>query len=135
MTEKNSLSLNLLNQKKTKSEVFRSLLISNGYKRFNGTENKGTRCYDSLCKEFFHNGKYSYSIFCYCYNLRGVVDNPDLFEFGIESQIETELGIVGLESVQWDFLSEQKILTNIIGFEALVNMNWKNLGEKPFPIK
>jgi hypothetical protein len=63
------------------------------------------------------------------------MDNPGLFEFGIESQIETELGIIGIESVQWDFSSEQKILTNIIGFEALVNMNWKNLGEKPFPIK
>lgn len=135
MTEKNSFSLKTLNQKKTNSELFRSLLVANGYKRFSGTENKGTRCYDSLCKEFFNEGEYIYSVFCYCYNLKGVIENPELFEFGLESQIDTELGIIGIESVQWDFTTEQKSLRNVIGFEALVNMNWKNLGEKIFPSK
>lgn len=124
-----------LNQKKTNSEKFRSLLVANGYKRFPGTENKGTRCYDSLCKEFYNNGEYIYSVFCYCYNLKGIIESPELFEFGLESQIDTELGIVGIESVQWDFSTEQKSLRNVIGFEALVNMNWKNLGERPFPTK
>jgi hypothetical protein len=130
--KENSLSLNDINSTKTNSESFRSLLITNGYTRFDCEGIKGDRCYDSYHKDFVENEKLSYTIFCYCYNLRGIVENPENFEFCFESQIETGNGILGLESVQWCFKTKENCLTNILGFEAIVNSNWKNLGSIPF---
>jgi len=129
----NSLSLNKIKKDLTRSEKIRELLLSLGYSPFNAKNIKGDKCYSGYYKEFFNNSDYIYSIYCYCYDLTGLVDNPEMFEFGLETQLETERGLIGLESVQWIFKNTEEAFNNIRYFENLVNNNWIFTGSNKFP--
>lgn len=129
----NSLSLNKIKKDLTRSEKIRELLLSLGYSPFNAKNIKGDKCYSGYYKEFFNGADYIYSIYCYCYDLTGLVDNPEMFEFGLETQLETERGLIGLESVQWIFKNTEEAFNNIRYFENLVNNNWIFTGSNKFP--
>lgn len=129
----NSLSLNKIKKDLTRSEKIRELLLSLGYSPFNAKNIKGDKCYSGYYKEFFNNSEYIYSIYCYCYDLTGLVDNPEMFEFVLEAQLETERGLIGLESVQWIFKNTEEAFNNIRYFENLVNNNWIFTGSNKFP--
>ncbi|MFN9953738.1 MAG: hypothetical protein ACK55I_11625, partial [bacterium] len=70
---------------------------------------------------------------CYCYDLNGIVENPEIFEFSFEVQINAGAGMIGLESIQWDFRTEEDAIFNIEFFESKVNDVWKALGSIKFP--
>lgn len=129
----NSLSLNKIKKDLTRSEKIRELLLSLGYSPFNAKNIKGDKCYSGYYKEFFNDSDYIYSIYCYCYDLTGLVDNPQIFEFVLEAQLETERGLIGLESVQWIFENKEEAFNNIRYFENLVNNNWIFTGSNKFP--
>lgn len=61
------------------------------------------------------------------------MDEPELLEFGLECQIESEKGIIGLESVQWNFINLNEVKSNIEYFEKKIDEIWKILGNKNFP--
>ena len=130
----NSLSLNDVKKDLTKSEKIRELLLSMGYNPFNAKELKGEKCYSAYYKEFYNdNNDYKYSICCYCYNFSGLVENPEAFEFVLESQLETNKGLIGIESVQWIFNDSEQAFNNIRYFENLVDNNWIFGGSNKFP--
>ena len=130
----NSLSLNDVKKDLTKSEKIRELLLSMGYNSFNAKELKGEKCYSSYYKEFYNdNNDYKYPICCYCYNFSGLVENPEAFEFVLESQLETNKGLIGIESVQWIFNDSEQAFNNIRYFENLVDNNWIFGGSNKFP--
>jgi len=129
----NSLSLNDVKKDLTRSEKIRELFISIGYKPFSAKEIKGEKCYSAYYKEFYNESDYIYSIYCYCYNFNGLIENPEKFEFVLESQIETEKGLIGLESVQWLFGNKEEAFNNIRYFENLVKKNWIFGGSNKFP--
>jgi hypothetical protein len=131
--KENSLSLKNLQRDDQISVLFRNHLVSIGYTRFDGTEMKGPLCYEGYFKDFFTEGELSYTIYCYCYDLRGVIDDPGRFQFIFESQIESERGIIGFESVQWQFETFSKGQENLEYFEFQVESYWKIAGSKKFP--
>lgn len=131
--KENSLDLRTLQRDDQVSVLFRNHLISNGYTRFDVAEMKGPLCYEGYFKDFSVDGKLSYTIYCYCYDLRGIIEDPSRFQFIFESQIESERGIIGFESVQWQFETFSKGQENLEYFESQVESYWKISGSKKFP--
>ena len=131
--KENSLDLRTLQRDDQVSVLFRNHLISNGYTRFDVAEMKGPLCYEGYFKDFSVDGKLSYTIYCYCYDLRGIIEDPSRFQFIFESQIESEKGIIGFESVQWQFETFSKGQENLEYFESQVESYWKISGSKKFP--
>jgi len=131
--EENSLSLKQLQKGNDNSIFFRNLLISKKYKKFNGKQLKGDLCYDAYYKDFLDGDDLKYTIYCYCYDLKELVENPEIFEFSFEVQIETERGIIGFEAIQWDFRTPQRSIKNLEFFESKAEIIWKTFGSKKFP--
>jgi hypothetical protein len=131
--EESSLSINDLKKNSLHSTFFRNLLLSNGYKKFDGKKLKGNYCYDAYYKDFEENKELSYTVYCYCYDLKNVVENPELLEFSFEVQIDTERGILSFESIQWDFTKANYAKENLKYFESKCEEIWKVFGSKKFP--
>lgn len=74
-----------------------------------------------------------YTIYCYCYDLKDIMEDPELFEFCFECQIETGKGVVGIESVQWNFTNPAESKINLEYFQEKVDIIWKSFGSKKFP--
>jgi hypothetical protein len=62
-----------------------------------------------------------------------MLDNPELFEFAFETQINAGAGVIGLEAIQWDFRTEESSEFNIRFFENRVDAVWKSFGSIKFP--
>lgn len=130
----NSLSIN--NIKKGTSEVsdsFRKKLVELGYRKFDAKPIKGEICYDAYFKDFTSDNESNYTIYCYCCDLNGIVPNPQFFEFSFEVQLNAGIGIIGLETIQWDFKTVESAEFNIIFFEKKIEDVWKALGGIKFP--
>lgn len=129
----NLLSINNIKKVSDVSDSFRKKLVEIGYRKFDGKPIKGEICYDSYHKDFSDDEGLNYTIYCYCYDLNGIVENPEIFEFSFEVQINAGAGMIGLESIQWDFRTEEDAIFNIEFFESKVNDVWKALGSIKFP--
>ena len=130
--EENSLYINQIQKESHNSVLFRNLLVSNKYRSFDGKKLKGDLCYDAYYKDFENESGLIYTIYCYCYDLKGITENPEAFEFSFEVQVETERGIIGFESIQWDFRDYKKASINLEYFENCANRIWKDFGGKNF---
>lgn len=132
MQEKNSLSINQIQKGSNTSIFLRALLVSKKYKNFDGAKLKGEFCYDAYYKDFQNESGLKYTIYCYCYDLKSIVEDPELFEFSLEVQIESEKGIIGFEAIQWDFRTPQRATENLEYFESRAETIWQQFGGKPF---
>jgi hypothetical protein len=133
-TEKESfISIDELHTGSANSYIFRNILISEGYLKFDAQKIKGDFCYDAYLKEFSEGAKLKYTIYCYCYDLRKVMEDHELFEFCFEVQIESEKGIFGIESIQWDFRNPINAKENLNYFQTKIEKIWQELGKKYFP--
>jgi hypothetical protein len=61
------------------------------------------------------------------------MEDSDLFEFVFESQIESGRGIIGIESVQWDFTLPLEAKENLLYFQEKINTIWESFGGNKFP--
>lgn len=129
----NSLSINNIKRSDDVSDSFRKKLVSLGYHKFDGKSIKGEVCYDAYYKDFFDGNEVKYTIYCYCYDLKGIIENPHLFEFSFEVQINAGLGIIGVESIQWDFRTIEDCEFNVDFFEKKIDVIWESLGKLKFP--
>jgi hypothetical protein len=129
----NSLSINNMKKGSDVSDSFRKKLIELGYRKFDGKPIKGEICYDAYFKDFNSEDKLKYTIYCYCYDLKEIVENPEIFEFSFETQINAGAGMIGLESIQWDFRTNESSEFNISFFEKSVEKVWESLGGRNFP--
>jgi hypothetical protein len=128
-----SLSINNIQKTTPVSDSFRKKLVELGYRKFDGKPIKGEICYDAYYKDFNVEKELKYTIYCYCYDLKGMLDNPELFEFAFETQINAGAGVIGLEAIQWDFRTEESSEFNIRFFENRVDAVWKSFGSIKFP--
>ncbi len=128
-----SISIESLQTGSANSYIFRNILISSGYLRFDAKKIKGDFCYDAYTKEFMDQDKLKYTIYCYCYDLKQVIEDPELFEFTFEVQLESDRGILGIESIQWDFTNPLKGKENLHFFEDRIEKIWQLVGQKLFP--
>ena len=117
----------------THSHIFRNILIEFGYTKFDAKSIKGDICYDAYFKDFKSRDELKFTIFCYCYELKGIVEDPELLEFELECQIETERGVIGIQSVQWNFTNRVDAKTNLEYFQAKMDLIWTSFGAKSFP--
>lgn len=131
--EKESLTMDQIRRDIDDSIIFRNILIHKKYIKFDGKKLKGELCYDSYYKDFLDDGKLKYTIYYYCYDLKGLTKNPEIFEYSAESQIESEKGVIGLETIQWNFITSDIAEENIEYFENQIEMIWRQLGKKLFP--
>jgi hypothetical protein len=129
----NSLSINNIKKSDNISDFFRKKLVELGYHKFNGKKIKGEICYDAYYKDFLNINGVKYTIYCYCYDVKDLIETPDLFEFSFEVQINAGLGIIVLEAIQWDFRSIEKCEENVREFEEKTELVWKSLGSINFP--
>ncbi len=129
----NSLYIKEIQKGSKDSHIFRNILIESGYSKFDAKPVKGDICYDAYYKYFKTGEDLKYTIYCYCYDLKNIIDDPELFEFTFECQIESERGIIGIESIQWNFTNPNAAKSNLIFFEEKMEMLWINLGSKKFP--
>lgn len=131
--EENSFTLSEVQKSSHFSLAFRNVLVSNGYKKFDGKAVKGDFCYDSYYKYVEDNNELKYIIYCYCYNLKMILDESDTFEFNFEVQLESERGIIEFSSVQWDFRTIEIAKENMEYFEEKSESIWKIFGSKKYP--
>jgi hypothetical protein len=61
------------------------------------------------------------------------MENSELFEFSFEVQIESDRGILGIESIQWDFRNPMNAKENLNYFQTKIEKIWQELGKKYFP--
>jgi hypothetical protein len=115
------------------SGFFRKLLVFKKYTKFDGKKIKGEVCYDAYYKEFSNEKGLKYTIYCYCYDYKGLIDNPENFEFCFEVQLDTGRGIIGIETIQWDFGTNPKSLINIEFFEKKIEEIWEKFDSLNFP--
>ena len=115
------------------SGFFRKLLVFKKYIKFDGKKIKGEVCYDAYYKDFQNEKGLKYTIYCYCYDYKGLVDNPENFEFCFEVQLNTGSGIIGVEAIQWDFGTNPKSLINIEFFEKKIDEIWEKFDSLNFP--
>jgi len=115
------------------SGFFRKLLVFKKYIKFDGKKIKGEVCYDAYYKDFQNEKGLKYTIYCYCYDYKGLVDNPENFEFCFEVQLNTGRGIIGVEAIQWDFGTNPKSLINIEFFEKKIDEIWEKFDSLNFP--
>lgn len=130
--EENSLYINQIQKESHNSVLFRNLLVSKKYRSFDGKKLKGDLCYDAYYRDFTNESGLKYTIYCYCYDLKGITENPEVFEFSLEVQIETERGIIGFEAIQWDFRDIKIAENNLKYFESKSEIIWKEFGGKNF---
>lgn len=133
MKMENSLSINNIKKSNAISDSFRKKLIELGYHKFDGKAIKGEICYDAYYKDFMDGESVKYTIYCYCYDLDGIIENPSLFEFSFEVQINAGLGIIGIETIQWDFRTVENYEFNVNFFEKKIQTIWGSLGSNIFP--
>jgi hypothetical protein len=112
---------------------FRNLLVSKKYTKFDAKKIKGDVCYDAYYKDFENDKGLKYTIYCYCYDFKDLIDNPENFEFIFEVQLNTGRGVIGIETIQWDFQTNPKSLINIEFFENKIEQIWKNFDSLNFP--
>ena len=129
----NFLSINKMQKGSDLSDSFRKKLVEMGYHKFDGKPLKGEICYDAYYKDFNNGDDLKYTIYCYCYDLKGVVEKHEVFEFSFEVQLNAGMGIIGLEAIQWDFRTEESAILNIKYFEKRVDIVWESLGGINFP--
>jgi hypothetical protein len=115
------------------SGFFRKLLVFKKYSKFDGKKIKGEVCYDASYKDFENEKGLKYTIYCYCYDYKGLVDNPENFEFCFEVQLNTGRGIIGVEAIQWDFGTNPNSLINIEFFEKKIEEIWEKFDSLNFP--
>ena len=127
------ISIDSLQTGSQNSHIFRNILISEGYLKFDAQKIKGEFCYDAYLKEFTEANNLKYTIYCYCYDLKKVMDESELFEFCFEVQIESERGILGIESIQWDFRNPTNAKENLNYFQNKIEKIWQEVGKKYFP--
>ncbi|NBU98256.1 MAG: hypothetical protein EBS19_08615 [Spirochaetia bacterium] len=127
------LSISNMQKGTSVSDSFRKKLVERGYRKFDGKPIKGEICYDAYHRDFSNSDGLKYTIYCYCYDLKDIVPNPEVFEFSFEVQLNAGIGIIGLEAIQWDFRTEENAELNIAFFELRVDSVWKALGSIKFP--
>ena len=115
------------------SGFFRKLLVFKKYIKFGGKKIKGEVCYDAYYKDFENEKGLKYTIYCYCYDYKDLVDNPENFEFCFEVQLNTGRGIIGVEAIQWDFGTNPDSLINIEFFEKKIEEIWEKFDSLNFP--
>lgn len=115
------------------SGFFRKLLVFKKYIKFDGKKIKGEVCYDAYYKDFENEKGLKYTIYCYCYDYKDLVDNPENFEFCFEVQLNTGRGIIGVEAIQWDFGTNPDSLINIEFFEKKIEEIWEKFDSLNFP--
>jgi hypothetical protein len=115
------------------SGFFRKLLVFKKYIKFDAKKIKGEVCYDAYYKDFVNDKGLKYTIYCYCYDYKDLIDNPENFEFSFEVQLNTGRGIIGIETVQWDFVTNPKSLINIEFFEKKIEEIWEKFDSLSFP--
>ena len=115
------------------SGFFRKLLVFKKYTKFDGKKIKGEVCYDAYYKDFENKKGLKYTIYCYCYDYKDLVDNPENFEFCFEVQLNTGRGIIGVEAIQWDFGKNPDSLINIEFFEKKIEEIWEKFDSLNFP--
>jgi hypothetical protein len=129
----NSLCISEIKKGSKKSHVFRNILIEFGYSKFDSSGLKGEFCYDSYYKDLKLENELKYTLYCYCYDLKEIMEDPELFEFSLECQIESEKGVLQIESVQWNFINPISARENLKYFENRIESIWEILGSKKFP--
>jgi len=112
---------------------FRNLLVSKKYTKFDAKKIKGDVCYDAYYKDFENGKGLKYTIYCYCYDFKDLIDNPENFEFIFEVQLNTGRGVIGIETIQWDFQTNPKSLINIEFFEKKIEEIWEKFDSLNFP--
>ena len=115
------------------SGFFRKHLVFKNYIKFDGKKIKGEVCYDAYYKDFENKKGLKYTIYCYCYDYKDLVDNPENFEFCFEVQLNTGRGIIGVEAIQWDFGTNPDSLINIEFFEKKIEEIWEKFDSLNFP--
>ena len=115
------------------SGFFRKLLVFKKYIKFDGKKIKGEVCYDAYYKDFENEKGLKYTIYCYSYDYKDLVDNPEKFEFCFEVQLNTGRGIIGIEAIQWDFGTNPDSLINIEFFEKKIEEIWEKFDSLNFP--
>ena len=114
------------------SAVFRNYLISIGFGKLSNYEIKGEYCYDGYYKDYFNSsGNIAFTIYCYCYDLREILDVYDKLQFVFESQMESSRGIIGIETIQWVSDGMKDAITNLKYFEEKNIEIYKIMGSIP----
>lgn len=120
------------------SAVFRNYIISIGYSKLptQDIKIKGDFCYDGYYKDFKDSdGNLIYTIYCYCYDFREVIDQYEKMQFIFESQLQTVCGIIGMETIQWVSEDLEKSIINLRSFEKSTQKTSEALGKIKFQIK
>lgn len=130
----NTILISSIQKNVSFSAIFRNYLVSQGYEKLNNNEIKGDLCYDSYYKDFLDDvGNIGFTVFCYCYDLREIVEDHEKYQFVFESQMESGRGIIGIETIQWVSKDLEEAIINVKYFE---NKNWeiyKIMGSFPLP--
>jgi hypothetical protein len=120
------------------SAVFRNYIISIGYSKLpvSDIKIKGELCYDGYYRDYKDNdGDIIYTIYCYCYDFRGIIDQYEKMQFIFESQLQTMCGIIGMETIQWVSDDIEKSIINLKFFENSTQKTSEALGKIKFKIK
>lgn len=125
----NSLSIAEIQKNSDRISHFKNTLLKGGFHKFDFSGLNKNFCYDAYSKEFIEEGKLKYVIICYFYDLKGVYDFPEAFEFSFETQIETEMGIISIESTQWVLTAKERSKMMIKYFEDKAESIWKLTGK------
>lgn len=108
--------------------------MESGFSKFDTGKNKGDFCYAGYYKFVKSGEDLKYVIYCYCYDFKEIMKDPELLEFSLECQIESEKGIFGLESIQWDFTNPETAKQNLDYYQQKIEEIWKVLGSNRFPV-
>lgn len=124
-----SLSFSKIQKNSDRISHFKNVLIRNNYYKFDYSRLNKNYCYDAYSKEFLNGDKLKYIIICYFYNLKGIYEFPEAFEFSFETQIETDMGIINLESTQWVLTTKERSESLIHYFQDKSESMWKITGK------
>lgn len=125
----NFLSITKIQKNSDRISHFKNVLLSKGFSKFDYSEISKNHCYDAYSKQFLEGVNLKYIIVCYFYNFKGVYEFPEAFEFSFETQIETDFGIVSLETTQWILTTKEKSQSIIDYFEKKSEDFWKLTGK------
>lgn len=125
----NSLSISKIQEGSDRISHFKNTLVVKGFSKFDASALNKNYCYDSYSKEFLEEDRLKYIIICYFYNLKGVYEFPEAFEFSFETQIETDMGIISIESTQWVLTTREKSESLINYFQDKTELMWKLSGK------
>ena len=125
----NSLSISKIQEGSDRISHFKNTLVGRGFQKFDASDLNKSYCYDAYSKEFLEGDRLKYIIICYFYNLKGVYEFPEAFEFSFETQIETDMGIISIESTQWVLTAKEKSDALIDYFHDKAESMWKLTGK------